>query len=267
MAVYERIGKSYDLTRRADPFILSRLNHYLNIMPHSLYLDAACGTGNYTQALAQLGGTWHAVDQSARMIEAARKKSDSIFWQLTDVARLPYRDELFSGVVCTLAIHHFPSLTLAFTEIYRVMARGNFALFTSTPEQTSQYWLAEYFPEAIRKSAEQMPALELVKDALRQAGFSSITTENYSVQEDLQDFFLYSGKHRPAMYLDAAVRSGISTFALLASATEIEEGCRKLAADITQGRITDVIRKYEHNEGDYKFVVARKEGPLTNHSV
>ncbi|HEV7858058.1 MAG TPA: methyltransferase domain-containing protein [Pyrinomonadaceae bacterium] len=259
MAIYERIGKGYDLTRRADPYIVSRLNHYLKVRANLSYLDVACGTGNYTLALSQSGGTWHGIDQSPRMIGAARKKSDAIFWQLADVTRLPYRERAFSGVVCTLAIHYFIPLSSAFNEIYRVMAAGNFVLFTSTPEQMNGYWLAEYFPEALHQAAEQMPSLEVVNDALSGAGFHSMQTENYSVQEDLQDLFLYSGKHRPAMYMDAAVRAGISTFSLLASTTEIEDGCGKLDSDIKTGRIKDVIRKYEHDEGDYKLIIARKD--------
>lgn len=261
MAVYEQIGKGYDLTRRADPYLVSRLIHYLRISAQLSYLDVACGTGNYTLAVSQAGGKWHALDQSQRMIDAARKKSDAILWQLADVTRLPYSEGAFSGVVCTLAIHHFTSLVPAFSEINRVMTEGNFVLFTSTLEQTSRYWLAEYFPEAITKSAAQMPSLAAIKEALSAAGFDSVKTEDYVVREDLQDFFLYSGKHRPAMYLDRAVRSGISTFALLASETEIEEGCRKLESDIQTGRITEVVKKYEHDEGDYKFVVARKRQP------
>lgn len=258
MAVYEQIGKGYDLTRRADAYLVSRLTQHLRINPQLSYLDLACGTGNYTLALSHGGGKWHALDQSQRMIDAARIKSDAICWQLADVARLPYRDEVFSGVVCTLAIHHFASLVSAFSEINRVLAKGRFVLFTSTLEQTSRYWLAEYFPEAIRKSAEQMPSLAALREALAEARFMSVETEDYIVQEDLQDFFLYSGKHRPAMYLDEVVRSGISTFALLASETEIEEGCKKLAADIHTGQIAKVIKKYEHGEGDYKFVIACK---------
>lgn len=261
MAVYEHIGKSYDRSRHADPYIVSRLNHYLRVAQDASYLDVACGTGNYTLALAQSGGTWHGIDLSRRMLDAARKKSDSIRWRLADATRLPYDDQTFSGVVCTLAIHHFNLLPSAFSEIHRVIAAGKFVLFTSTPEQMSRYWLVEYFPQAIAKSMAQMPSLEAVNDALHAAGFRSIQTENYSIREDLQDFFLYSGKHHPAMYLDAGVRSGISTFSLLASETEILEGCRKLEADIETGRITDVVKKFEHGEGDYKFVVACKNAP------
>jgi hypothetical protein len=74
----------------------------------------------------------------------------------------------------------------------------------------------------------------------------------------LQDLFLYSGKYRPEIYLDENVRSGISTFALLASADEIAAGCQRLAADINTGRITEIVKKYENNHGDYLFVIADK---------
>jgi ubiquinone/menaquinone biosynthesis C-methylase UbiE len=55
MAIYEQIGKGYDLTRRADPYIVSRLRHHLGVGAHLSYLDVACGTGNYTSALALSG--------------------------------------------------------------------------------------------------------------------------------------------------------------------------------------------------------------------
>lgn len=258
MAIYEQIGKTYDSTRRADPYITARLADYLQIQSSSSYLDVACGTGNYTLALAQSGGIWHAVDQSPQMINAAINKSDIVAWQVAEAEALPYANQTFSGVLCTLAIHHFNTLIPSFREIYRVLANGHFVLFTATPEQMSKYWLVEYFPEAMRKSAEQMPSLETVTSSLHQAGFDTISIENYSVQENLQDLFLYSGKHRPELYLNANFRSGISTFALLASTDEITAGCQKLAADIKSGRITNIIKKYEHCQGDYLFVIAYK---------
>ncbi|MEH1943143.1 MAG: methyltransferase domain-containing protein [Nostoc sp.] len=258
MAVYEQIGKGYDLTRRADPNIVAQLAKHLKVKLDSSYLDVGCGTGNYTLALAKHGGIWHGVDQSKQMIDAATNKSNAIAWQLAEAEALPYADGSFSGVLCTLAIHHFAALNQAFREIYRVLAAGRFVLFTATPEQMSKYWLVEYFPEAIHKSAEQMPSLEKVKYALNEVGFSSVDIEPYSISENLQDLFLYSGKHRPEIYLNENIRSGISTFALLASADEIATGCQKLAADINTGRIAEIVKKYENNHGDYLFVIADK---------
>ncbi|MEH2336504.1 class I SAM-dependent methyltransferase [Nostoc sp.] len=258
MAIYEQIGKGYDLTRRADLEICAQLAVHLQLKSDYSYLDVACGTGNYTLALAKYGGVWYGVDQSKQMIDTATNKSNGVAWQVAEAEALPYADETFSGVLCTLAIHHFAALTPAFQEIYRVLAAGCFVLFTATPEQINKYWLVGYFPEAIYKSAEQMSSLEKVKYALNETGFKSIDIEPYSISENLQDLFLYSGKHRPEIYLDENVRSGISTFALLASADEIAAGCERLAADINTGRITEIVNKYENNQGDYLFVIASK---------
>ncbi len=192
------------------------------------------------------------------MIDSAHSKSSAVAWRVAGAEALPYPDETFLGVLCTLAIHHFDYLNPAFCEICRVLSVGRFVLFTATPEQMSKYWLVEYFPDAIRKSAEQMPNLETVSQSLHEAGFNTVETEPYSIQENLQDLFLYSGKHQSELYLDTSVRSGISTFALLASSKEIEAGCKRLAVDINTGAITEVINKYHHNQGDYLFIIAGK---------
>jgi SAM-dependent methyltransferase len=258
MAIYEQIGKGYDLTRRADPYITSRLAQHLQIKPDGLYLDVACGTGNYTVALAEFGGIWQGIDQSSLMIDAAKNKSHAVDWLVGSVENLPYNNQSFSGVLCTLAIHHFADILSAFQEIYRVLENGKFVLFTATPEQIQKYWLIEYFPEAISKASQQMPSLESVKSALDKVGFKSIQIETYNIHQELQDLFLYSGKHRPEFYLDANVRSGISTFSMLASVAEITNGCQKLATDINSGFIKEVVQKYEHEQGDYLFIIADK---------
>jgi ubiquinone/menaquinone biosynthesis C-methylase UbiE len=257
--LYDCIGLQYDTTRRADPYLVARLIYHLNPVPHDEYLDMACGTGNYIVAVAQTGIRVHGVDQSWRMIAAAREKSQAVAWHLGNVEALPFRDGIFSGVLCTLAIHHFQALHPAFQEIFRVLARGRFVLFTATAEQMRGYWLNAYFPTAMARSIVQMPTLPEIVHALRESGFSTIHTEPYQVRTELQDFFLYSGKHRPEIYLDPHVRAGISTFAALAETAEVEAGCRRLLQDIQSGRIARMIARDQHTQGDYLFVVGEKE--------
>jgi SAM-dependent methyltransferase len=258
--LYDRIGTQYDVTRRADPYLVGRLIHHLNATSTGEYLDMACGTGNYTIAVAQTGIRVHGIDQSWRMIAVAREKSRTVTWHIGNVEALPFADGVFAGVLCTLAIHHFQALQPAFQEVFRVLAPGRFVLFTSTAEQMRGYWLNAYFPTAMARSITQMPSLPAIMQALRQSGFTSIHTEPYEVQSNLQDFFLYSGKHRPAMYLDPSMRAGISTFAALADASEVEDRCQRLFDDIESGRIAEVIAMYRHAQGDYLFVVAEKAG-------
>jgi ubiquinone/menaquinone biosynthesis C-methylase UbiE len=258
-ALYDRIGLQYDTTRRADPYLVERLISHLNPVPHGEYLDMACGTGNYTVALARPDIRVYGVDQSQRMIAAAREKSPAVAWHLGNVEALPFRDGVFAGVLCTLAIHHFQALRPAFQEAFRVLAQGRFVLFTATAEQMRGYWLNAYFPTAMARSIVQMPTLPEIVHALREGGFTTIYLEPYQVRTDVQDFFLYSGKHWPEMYLDPHVRAGISTFAALADAAEVQDGCRRLSQDIQSGCIARVIARYQHTQGDYLFVVGEKE--------
>lgn len=262
MTNYNRIGRNYDATRRADPYLVSRLAHHLVINPHGSYLDAAYGTGNYTRALAERnGGAWHGVDISEQMIETARRKSDAVEWHLEDAASLPFAAEFFDGAISTLAIHHFESLSGVFGEIRRVLKlNGAFVIFTATPEQTKNYWLAEYFPMAIEKSAAALPDLKTISNTLSGVGFESIETESYTVREDLQDLFLYSGKHKPEIYLNESVRANISTFALLADASEVETGCGRLSADIESRKIWEIMERHRQTD-DYLFVVAKSKKP------
>ncbi len=190
------------------------------------------------------------------MLSNARSKSETVRWIEGDVGALPFGNSSFEGVLCSLAIHHFQSLENAFAEVRRVLANGRFVLFTSTTEQMNGYWLKEYFPVALGRSSEQMPCFNDIEEALESAGLRIVKVENYAVLGDLSDFFLYSGKHRPEMYLDEKVRRGISTFSSLADESEIVEGCKRLESDLETGKINEVIASYANDLGDYCFVVS-----------
>ncbi len=104
----------------------------------------------------------------------------------------------------------------------------------------------------------QMPSQRVVIDELTAAGFRGIKTEKYFVREDLQDRFLYAGKHHPALYLDAQVRKGISSFSALANAKEVETGLFKLEKDIQDQTVNKHLKEYKNDLGDYLFIVTTK---------
>ena len=82
---YNKISAEYDITRKADPVIVSKVGYLLGLNDLSSYLDVACGTGNYTIALSKLGGRWSAFDASGQMISKAHSKSQIIKWSIQDV--------------------------------------------------------------------------------------------------------------------------------------------------------------------------------------
>lgn len=256
---YDRIGIGYDATRRADLRIAAILARLLEPRPGARYLDAACGTGNYTRAVKALGLDMTGVDQSETMLAVARAKATDIGWHQGDVTALPFADGTFAGAMCTMAVHHFTDRARAFAEITRVIrAPGSLVILTSLPEQLRGYWLNAYFPDALRRSAEQMPKYDAMETLLASCGLRLDVAEPWSVPRDPVDLFLYSGKHNPHLYLDPNVRSGISTFASLAEPAEVEQGVARLEQDIASGAIAHVMARYANETGDYMFLAARK---------
>jgi ubiquinone/menaquinone biosynthesis C-methylase UbiE len=106
-AIYDTIGESYDTTRRADPEIFATLSSLLEVEDDKCYLDVACGTGNYTSALARFRGKWFAFDESEKMLAKARSKCTLANWKHFSAENLDYESNYFDGAVCALAIHHF----------------------------------------------------------------------------------------------------------------------------------------------------------------
>jgi SAM-dependent methyltransferase len=259
-ALYDQIGNDYAATRRADPAIVRRLHEWLDIGAGDRVLDLGCGSGNYTQALALRGGRWVGLDPSAAMLRQAMARRSAIDWVLGEAGAMPFGERRFERVLCTLAIHHFERLDLACAEVRRVLVPGgSLVFFTAFAEQMQHYWLVEYFPTMMARSIAQMPTRAATLQALHGAGFTSIRTLPYEVDAGLRDLFLYAGKQRPALYLDAAVRANISSFARLCPADELQRGLQRLQADLQQGRMEGVRARHAAaaaGQGDYAFVAA-----------
>lgn len=257
--LYNTIGDGYNTTRRPDPFITERLFSLLSPVPNKLYLDIGCGTGNYTTKLAERGVRLYGVDPSETMLHEARIKSAAVTWLTGTAEHIPVDNSTFSGALATLTLHHWNNLGAAFLELARVLQPdGTLVVLTATPEQMQGYWLCHYFPIMMQASVEYMPSFSRIEQAAADAGFAITKTEQYTVHSGLQDLFLYAGKHNPKLYFEAAVRQGISSFASLSHADEVEHGLAKLRADIDSGVFAEVAQRYANDRGDYLFIVFQK---------
>ena len=259
---YDRIGDTYDTTRRADPKIVQTLRHHVDLRPSGQYLDIGCGTGNYTTALNKIGGKWTGLEPASEMLDLARKKDGSIDWVQGGAEALPFEDDTIDGVICTAAIHHFTDLGKAFREMGRVLRpNGKLVIFTATPDQVSRYWITHYFPEMMKKDYEQLPSIDQMESHLQAIQLRIVEIEPFYITNEIEDFLFFSGKHRPSMYLSHDIRNGMSCFRTLISDDELASGLASLKNDIEDGSIDRIIDESHNDLGDYCFVVVANTQP------
>ncbi|MEW7290066.1 class I SAM-dependent methyltransferase [Aquimarina sp. 2304DJ70-9] len=256
---YDIIGVNYNTTRKADPYLFNRLRSLLNPTPKEMYLDIGCGTGNYTSEFAKKGYQFIGIDPSDKMLEKAKNQHDAITWKIGKAEKIELASDSVNGIIASLTLHHWQDLNQGFKELNRILKpNGTTVIFTSTPTQMRGYWLNHYFPKMMTDSLIQMPAYNDIKSSLERNNLRIKDTEKYFIQPDLQDLFLYSGKHNPSLYLQPKVRQGISSFSSLANTEEVEQGLKALHKDIASGKIKTIIKKYENTEGDYLFITVKK---------
>ncbi|MBE6183357.1 class I SAM-dependent methyltransferase [Heyndrickxia ginsengihumi] len=88
-----------------------------------IILDLGCGTGDLTHQISEAGAIVTGIDQSASMIEQARKKYPSIFFQVEDVLHMQYEQQ-FDAVFSNAVLHWIQHPKQALQNIYRSLKHG-----------------------------------------------------------------------------------------------------------------------------------------------
>ncbi|RYZ50905.1 MAG: class I SAM-dependent methyltransferase, partial [Sphingobacteriales bacterium] len=255
--IYDSIGREYNKSRRADPYLTTRVSLLLQARKEGRYLDLGCGTGNYYQALLAQGLQVIGVDPSVVMLQQALEQCPEGQFVKAAAEDLPFPPASFDGVLALFTFHHWTNKEKGLAEVARVLKPGGrFVCLSFCPEQMKGYWLDEYFPEMMERSWALAPEKPVMERLLIDAGFKIVFTENYSIQEDLTDHFLYAGKHHPEWYLDPGFRENTSSFRLLADSDELEYGLHRLEKDIRSGKVKEVMDSYANDHGDYLFYIA-----------
>jgi ubiquinone/menaquinone biosynthesis C-methylase UbiE len=133
--------------------------------------DLGCGTGQVTAALAPFVSRVVAVDGSAAMVQAARKRLqgfDNVDLRRGDLEALPIDEGRLDAASMMLVLHHVPEPEKALAEVARVLAAGGRLLVVdmlphdreSYRQQMGHVWLG--FSEA------------LVRRLLRESGFDEV---------------------------------------------------------------------------------------------
>jgi ubiquinone/menaquinone biosynthesis C-methylase UbiE len=232
--VYDAIGKNYQVNRTADPKIIEKIVELLNLPIGSIIADIGAGTGNYSNALADLGYRIKAIEPSSEM-QRQGKPHINVQWVSGSAEAIPLSDNSVDGGIIVLALHHFHSVPAAAKEICRICPKGPIVVFTFDPRQGEEPWFKNYFPEAYQKDFSSFPPIKEVADRFAHDGQWKNKISKFSLPHDLSDKNMYAGWNRPEIYLDPQFRQNVSGLAL-ASKSMVQKGVDALKNDLETGK-------------------------------
>lgn len=157
---------------------------------HRQVLDVGCATGYLTEYLYTKNYFVAGVDQSAKMIESARKKNTQIDYRVADACRLPYEDESFDVVLSASLINIVSDPAVLIEELSRVGKKDGWIMFlfpvvdftdddmAHTRERLGLSGFSAAALSAWYRLAPKMSTQEVVQQ-LNRAGFSDCHTSLY----------------------------------------------------------------------------------------
>jgi len=242
--LYDEIGVGYRDFRRPDPRLEAAITRALN--QAETVVNVGAGTGSYEPSDRSVV----AVEPAMTMIRQRRPGSAPVVQ--ASATELPFRDDGFAAALAILTVHHWPDQARGLDEMARV-ARRRVVVVTWDPS-TSGFWLVDdYFPEIVEIDRPLFPSIEDFRKAL-----GRVEVHPFPIPHDCVDGFLGAYWRRPHAYLDAGVRSAISTFAKL---HDMGRGLDRLRRDLEDGswarRYGDLLDQPEIDLG-YRIVIAAK---------
>ncbi len=255
---YDVIGESYNTYRTADKRILKTIIDLLNLPAGKLIADIGAGTGNYTDALANLGYRLFAIEPSQTMRNQA-VPNRNVTWLAAMAESVPLKDASMDAVVIILAVHHFSDIRSAAKEVARVCPDGPLVILTMDPREAEKFWFNDYFLEIERHVLKSFPSLNEVINIFSGVNRWSTQTVRFPLPHDLADMNMCSGWNRPEIYLDPLMRQNTSGFAL-ASPSAVQAGITLLENDLRSGKWDELyghLRKQDSFDAGFRFLVFR----------
>jgi|JI10StandDraft_1071094.scaffolds.fasta_scaffold548256_2 demethylmenaquinone methyltransferase/2-methoxy-6-polyprenyl-1,4-benzoquinol methylase len=179
---------SLGLDRRARKIALKELR----ALPHSVVIDLASGTGDFSRMLDAEGMIPLACDLSFGMLNVAKETNNRI---QCDGTFLPLADASCAGVVCGYGLRNFVDLESLFNEIMRVLNGGSRFVAVDVSVPTNRFlkffnriWLGRIVPkigwlisknkaayEYLPKSTAYLPSDDEIVNLLKKSGAENIS--------------------------------------------------------------------------------------------
>lgn len=218
---YDRLGRGYANTRRADPRIAGRIEKALS--DARSILNVGAGAGSYEPADREVT----AVEPSAEMI--AQRPAGSAPVVQASAEALPFDDDSFDAAMAVLTAHHWADLNEGLREMQRV-ARRRVVMVTFDSDTLENLWItADYFPEMLKIKRPSGASSDNLMTMLPAASGSPLP-----VPHDCEDHFFAALWARPELFFDEEVVQPMWVWQSISEESR-RAGRERLAADLKSG--------------------------------
>jgi ubiquinone/menaquinone biosynthesis C-methylase UbiE len=190
-----RIAATYDAARGYRPEVLRQ---WLDLVAAhapsapALIVDLGCGTGRFTQPLAQrFDAKVVGIDPSERMLAVARAKQDRahVEFRQASAEKLPLQDGSVDMVFMSMVLHHLPDRPATARECHRIL-RDKGRLCVRNCTRNIVYPQSRFFPGMRPMDDAELPSSEDVLALFEAAGLRSRAHEivTHTVAASWQEF-------------------------------------------------------------------------------
>ena len=203
MTEYDKtnIPAGYDRARDHGPEVTNLWMNAIatHLKGHSVahILDLGCGTGRFTEALAdRFNAGVIGIDPSQKMLELARNKQHDarVQYQLGRAEAIPLPSASVDLVFMSMSLHHFNDMSVAARECRRVLRNnGRVVIRTATREQINAYPYVPFIEKSRPILDEVLPSISEIQDVFAVAGFRALASEIIT-QTIARDWTVYAEK-------------------------------------------------------------------------
>ena len=202
---YNNIADQYERNRRINEPVLADLLATSQINGFSRVLDVGCGTGNYLSAIAQrVGCQCWGLDPSDNMLAAARRRTQSQVTLLKASAEeMMFSDSFFDLIFSVDVIHHVANRKAHFARANAQLNSGGLLCIVTDSAEIirTREPLSRFFPETVEVELRRYPAIQVLKDELRQSGFAHIAETTSELPYQVTDLQPYAERAFSSLHL------------------------------------------------------------------